>query len=513
MTFDEQATTMQREDVVTMLASNFQLSSRVDELTRQLDWFKQQLFGEKSERRVLDADGRQLSLGEWGQEDVSTTDVTVAEHQRKTRKASTKKTEVELRFDESVPVEEIILLPEGFDATAEIISTKITMRLAQRPSSFVVLKYIRPVIKTKDGSLVCAPAPAGVLGKSIADVSLLASMLIDKFKYHLPLYRQHQRMESSGIHLARSTLTQFIHRTADLLKPIYEAQLQSVLESKVLAMDETPIKAGRKGQGKMKTCYFWPIYGDRDEVVFPFSDTRAATMIHETLGNYRGVLGVDGYCAYESFVKKTDGVVLANCWAHLRRAFLKAENIEPELVTEALKCIRGLYKVEDKLKLREGKKKLELRARLSKPIVDEFFEWLRATLDERQLLPSNPFTLAAKYALDREASLKVFLEHPDVPIDTNHLEREIRPIALGRRNWLFCWTEVGAQAVGTFQSLLATCRLHDVDPYTYFVDVLQRVEDHPMSDVAALTPRLWKERFSGDPRRSAIDREVKNALP
>jgi hypothetical protein len=124
----------------------------------------------------------------------------------------------------------------------------------------------------------------------------------------------------------------------------------------------------------------------------------------------------------------------------------------------------------------------------------------------------NPFTEAASYALAREGPLRVFLEYPGVPIDTNHLEREIRPIAVGRKNWLFCWTEVGAECVGIFQGLLATCRLQGVDPYTYLVDVLQRVDDHPASDVAALTPRLWKDRFADNPRRSAIDRDVKNAV-
>jgi transposase len=442
-----------------------------------------------------------------------TVETTVAEHTRRKRPARANKDDAELRFDESVPVEEIVLRPEGVDADAEVISTKVTLRLAQRPSSFVVLKFIRPVFKTKDGSLTCAPAPAGVLGKSIADVSLLACVAIDKFSYYLPLYRQHQRMKAAGIHLARSTLTKLVHRTADLLKPIYDAQLRSILESKVLAMDETPIKAGRKRPGKMKTCYFWPIYGDRDEVVFPFSDTRAASMIHSTLGEFDGVLTVDGYGAYESYAKQVNTTVLANCWSHLRRAFIKAENVEPELTATALDFIRRLYQAEDTLARREGEKKLEQRARLSKPIVDEFFGWLRRAQDERLLLPSNPFTAAAGYALDREASLKVFLEYPDVPIDTNHLERQIRPIALGRKNWMFCWTEVGAEAVGIFQSLLSTCRLHAVDPYAYLVDVLQRVDDHPMRDVAELTPRLWKERFAAAPRTSALDREVKDALP
>jgi hypothetical protein len=167
-----------------------------------------------------------------------------------------------------------------------------------------------------------------------------------------------------------------------------------------------------------------------------------------------------------------------------------------------------LYDVEQLLgpKAVDGMKRLELRAQRCKPIVDEFFAWLKTTLQKRVLLPRNPFTEAAGYALAREKSLRVFLEFPDVPIDTNHLEREIRPIALGRKNWLFCWTEIGAHYVGVFQSLLATCRLQGIDPYSYLVDVLQRLESHPARQVADLTPRLWKEKFAADPLRSAVDR-------
>jgi hypothetical protein len=139
-------------------------------------------------------------------------------------------------------------------------------------------------------------------------------------------------------------------------------------------------------------------------------------------------------------------------------------------------------------------------------LVDGFFEWLRGVQAKLALLPSSPFAKAAAYALEREAGLKVFLEDPAVPLDTNHLEREIRPVALGRKNWLFCWTEVGARHAGVVQGLLSTCGLQGVDAHTYLVDVLQRVQAHPASAVAELTPRLWKDRFAADPLRSDLDR-------
>jgi transposase len=516
MTFDEQAATMDRKSVAALLASHQQLAARVDDLTRHLEWFKQQLFGSKSERRLVDPDGRQLSLGEWKQEDSPGTEITVAEHRRRSSKRRDDTAdESGLRFEDSVPVEEIRIPDPALDNEHEIISEKVTYRLAQRPASYVLLKYVRPVVKRKaDGMLSCPAAPASVLGKSIADVSLLACLAIDKFVYHLPLYRQHQRMAAAGIRVARSTLTGLVHRTGDLLQPIYEAQWASVLASDVVTMDETPIKAGRKVRGKMKTGYFWPIYGDRDEIVFPFSDSRSGQVLDETLGEYRGVLLSDGYTPYERYAARVNDVVHAQCWSHTRRQFLKAEDVEPELTETALGYIRRLYEEEARLKPRlvEGTKRLEKRASRCKPIVDEFFEWLKTVIEERILLPRNPFTEAAGYALAREGPLRVFLQYPDVPIDTNHLEREIRPIAVGRKNWLFCWTEIGAQYVGIFHSLLATCRLQGVDPYTYLVDVLQRVDCHPASDVAALTPRLWKERFAAEPLHSAIDRPFKNAV-
>jgi len=522
MTLDERAAAMDRKEVVALLASHQELMSSFDtlrarnaELSRQVEWFKRQLFGSKSECRVVDPEGRQLWLGEEQGDQRRTTEpgITVASHQRRRQPRPDEHDDTELRFDESVPVEEIRLQPPAGAHVGVVISEKVTCRLAQRPGVYVVLKYIRPVVKRSDGTLTCPPAPASVFGKSVADVSLLANMAVDKFRYHLPLYRQHQRMAASGIHLARSTLTGLILRSAELLEPIYHAQLASILRSAVVTMDETPIKAERTGHGTMRTAYFWPVFGDHNEIAFPFSPTRSAAVVREVLGEYCGVLLSDGYRAYESYAAEIERLVHAQCWSHTRRGFVKAESAEPELAGGALDIIARLYEQDSALKRTylPDDKKLERRTERCKPLVDEFFEWLKTTLAERVLLPSNPFTEAAGYALAREAGLRVFLEYPNVPIDTNHLEREIRPIALGRKNWLFCWTELGAECVGIFQSLLSTCRLQGIDPYVYLVDVLQRVETHPASQVERLTPRLWKEHFATDPLRSDLDRLVKNA--
>ena len=158
----------------------------------------------------------------------------------------------------------------------------------------------------------------------------------------------------------------------------------------------------------------------------------------------------------------------------------------------------------------EAEKKRQYRLEHSKPIVDKIVQWCHDQL-AKNLLPKDPLRKAIGYLLNREMELKTFLENPDVVIDTNHLEREIRPIPLGRKNWLFCWTELGAEHVGIIQSLISTCKLHKINPYTYLVDVLQRINEHPASKIEELTPRLWKERFAKNPMRSVIHPVVNNA--
>jgi len=406
--------------------------------------------------------------------------------------------------------------------------------LAQRPGSYVVLEYTTPVVKPKEFEgeidIITAPFPSTVFEGTIADVSLLAGMLVDKFIYHLPLYRQHQRMAQEGIKLSRATLTNWFHRTIPLLVPIYNAQLSNILLSRVLAMDETPIKAGRKSKGKMQKAWYWPIYGEHDEIVFTFSTSRSSDHIKKSLKGFEGTLLSDGYAGYDRYAKQINKnqsepkIIQAQCWAHTRRYFVKAEEAEPEVVAEALEQIGLLYKHEKeirKLKEQEEKRKqkdpdalrariLKIRSEKSNPVVERFFDWCYQQHQRTDLVNSNPLSRALVYTQNHKQQLKTYLSDPDVPIDTNHLERALRVIPMGRKNWLFNWTEVGAEYVGVIQSLLTTCRLHNINPYTYLTDVLQRVAQHSASRVEELTPRLWKEKFADNPLQSDLRVNLNN---
>jgi hypothetical protein len=213
----------------------------------------------------------------------------------------------------------------------------------------------------------------------------------------------------------------------------------------------------------------------------------------------------DGYTVYERYAQTINGLVHAQCWSHCRRQFVDAAAVEPALVAQTLDLIGQLYHHEAQGRERQltDQALLTFRAAHAKPVVDAFFAWLERTLREHVLLPTSPFSKAAHYALERQAALRVFLEYPNVTLDTNHLEREIRAIAMDRKAWLFCWTEVGARYVGMVQSLIASCRLQSIDPYAYLVDVLQRVDTHPAFEVHLRT-RLWKQHFAATPLRSDL---------
>lgn len=495
----------------------------VDELRRRVEWFKRQLFGAKSERRLIEPDPQQGTLGQGfatpagaGAEGKK---VRIEAHERVRKpKADANGEDATPFFDEAkVPVEVIAvpnpeiaqLAPEQY----EVVGEKATYRLAQRPGAYVVLKYVRQVVKRRDTQqLVCAPAPAGVIEGSRADVSFIAGLMVDKLAYHLPLHRQHQRLQAAGFRVSRQWLTQLMQAAASLLEPIYEAQLAAVLASRVKAMDETPIKAGLAGPGKMKAAYFWPIYGEFDEICFPYFPDRTWGNVEKALGLKPpdgAVLISDGYGAYAEYAAKV-GLTHAQCWAHSRRELFDARDVEPQPVEQGLAMIAELYAIEEEIRERglTGAAKRAHRQSQSKPKVEAFLKWVDTQLRRHDLLPSNPFIKALAYIHERRDALKVYLDDPDVPIDTNHLERALRRIPMGRKAWLFCWTELGAKHIGMLQSLLTTCRLQEIDPYDYLVDVLQRIGEHPASRVEELTPRRWKQLYAVNPMRSAVDKRV-----
>ena len=502
----------ERDSTISQLQAQLQnTQAQLQNTQAQLDWFKQQLFGQKSERRP-DISPDQLALfHQWAatEAQAAAPTIEVPAHTRRTTQRNGDEVNGQgLRFDEGVPVVDVELSCEelkGTDAEQyEIIAWKESYRLAAQPGTTVVMRYRRPVVKRKDsGELRTVPAPTGPLGHAQADVSFLAQMLVDKFSYHCPLYRQHQKLEAEGVTLARSALTQWAHQSIALLSPIAKAVMLGILAGSHIKIDETPIKAGRgkkkpDGRGTMKQGWFWPILGEDGSIAFHFSPSRGQQVVLDLIGeSFSGTLQSDGYAVYARYTAAHDSITHALCWSHTRRQFLRAEKTDPEETAHILTLIKALYAVE--AELRNGKADTEriqqTRSTRSQAIVDAIFEWITAQRHRPELLPKSPLAKALNYAAEREAGLRVFLDDPIVDLDTNDLERALRVIPMGKKNWLFCQGEVGAEHVATIQTLLASCRVHGIHPYDYLVDVLQRIDIHPAKDVAELTPARWKEAF------------------
>lgn len=512
---------LNRDELIEVAESAFRraddLQQRAEELQRRVDWFSRQLFGKKSEARAHRVEDTSTETQLWlggdlhkpSEEIDNDETITIEQHKRKVRGAKQRGagfvTSEGLRFGPETPIREVIL-PEG-DETRDLPADKkeylppdICYKIAQHKSAYFVEKTVRPKVKIKgtEPVIYTAPAPPSVIPGSLAALSFLVGLIITKYRYHIPLYRLHQMLKATGIVISRMTLTTLEHKLGELLTPLANAIHALALSRRVLLMDETPHKVWVEGLSKLQLQYMWLIYTET-EVFFAMGPGRTHDVVYQLLGLKREyILVTDGYDAYDNYARHPDARILhAYCWVHFRRQWIEAEKQDPATVKVAIKFIQGIYEVEREIKNNEltGDDKKSFRQEHAKPIVDSFHEWLQETYNKNILLPKSPIAAACNYGLTRWKGLEIFLDEPDVPADTNEGEREMRPHALGRKNWLFNMSERGSDYVAVFYTILQTCKLNGVDPHDYLMDVLPQLSNASISldDARALTPLNWKK--------------------
>jgi hypothetical protein len=274
-----------------------------------------------------------------------------------------------------------------------------------------------------------------------------------------------------------------------------------VLNDTLLTIDETRIKAGVDPiTHKMKIGQYWVVGNQRGEYVFIFYEDRGHDKVDKILKDWvndsKRVLLTDDYGAYAAFAKKTEQLIHALCWSHCRRYFIESEKVEATQVKETLRYFRKIYQFESEISKLGlvGESKKEYRQKMSAPVVEELFEHLEKERLCPSLLPGNPYTKAIAYLLDNKKELRVFLDHPEVALDTNHLERQNKMVAIGRKNYLFCSSELGAHYMGIFYSLLLSARQLGLNPRDYLTDVLTTISSTPTEELHRLTPLGWKNR-------------------
>lgn len=321
----------------------------------------------------------------------------------------------------------------------------------------------------------------------------MAQIIVDKFVYHLPFYRQAQRYEQLGMKIASSTLNGWLPAACGLLEPLYLALRFEVLQATYLQADETPIPVlDNQKKGTTHRGYHWVYYSPEKKLVFfDYQQGRGREGPKQLLVNFQGYLQSDGYQAYEQFEQRED-MVLVGCMAHARRKFEQALKSDPTRAQQALLLIQQLYMIERQAReLRMNpENRYTLRQQKARPIMDTLGQWL---VDEYpKILPKSAIGKAFYYLIARYNKIYLYLQDGRLEIDNNLIENSIRPVALGRKNYLFAGSHAGAQRAAMVYSLLGSCKLQDINPYEYLQDVLETLPEHPVNRLSELLPPNWK---------------------
>jgi transposase/uncharacterized coiled-coil protein SlyX len=378
------------------------------------------------------------------------------------------------------------------------IGWEISEKLEYRPGRLLVNVYKRPKYVSPDNGssgevgVITAPMPDHPIEKCKADVGLLSQVIVSKFADHLPLYRQDSIFEREGVSIPRATQTSWLMQTYEAIKPLGEALKEAVLESDVLFTDDSIIPLQQKGLGRVRKARLWVyVRGDPEPplAVYDFSLDRSKKRPLSFLGDYKGYVHADAYGGYDELFRR-QGIVEVGCWVHARRKFDEAVSSRQLEATEIMARIAQLYKVEDACREMSSEDRCRLRQERSKLIIDGIFE----RLEELKLitLPSEPLTKAVDYALNQRKALYRYLDDGRLKPDNNTSENAIRPLALGRKNWLFAGSERGAQAAALFLGLVQSCKACQVNPWEYFDDVLRRIMSHPVKRLRELLPDRWQ---------------------
>lgn len=379
-----------------------------------------------------------------------------------------------------------------------VIGEETSERLDVIPAQYRVIVTHRPKLACRAcEKIVEAPAPEHLIKSGIPTEAMVASVLVAKYGWHLPLYRQAKMLAVAGIDLDRSTLAFWVGYAAAELTPLYERLKQDLLASAKLAVDETPVPVLDPGRGKTKTGYFWAMprderpWGGTDPpaVVYTYAPGRGGEHLQALLATYRGIVQCDGYAPYKKLPE--DHITLAFCWAHLRRQFFDiAKGGDAPVATEALARIAALYEIEAAIRGKAAFERLAARQAQSAPLVlaiKDFFD--------RQLARESakvPIAEAIRYGLNHWNGLVRFLDDGRIELDTNIVERSMRPQALTRKNALFAGHDDGAENWAILASLIETCKLHGINPQAYLADVLTRLVNlWPNDRLDELTPWAW----------------------
>ncbi|MCP4265589.1 MAG: IS66 family transposase [Candidatus Brocadiaceae bacterium] len=470
-------------------------------LEKELSWLKRQMFGQKSEQfHSVDSAQTELNLFDEpveipGVKDAKTRDVTTNPRKRTTNRNP---------IPDDIECEEIIIEPEDAGKVCSCcgedkieIGREENKVLEYIPAHFIARNYIRPKYACKHCSeegVTIADTPNRPIDKGIAESGLLAYIMVSKFVDHLPLYRLEQIFSRYNVRIPRSTMGDWVDKVHKMLEPIIFRMKERMLATDYIQADETTIKVQEKNsKKKSKKChlgYLWP-YTDGEYIVFEYKAGRGKEGPVNFLGEFSGYLQTDGYTGYNKVVQD-NGITHVMCWAHARRKFFDALEYDKEVAELFLTKIGELYAIEKNAKdhAETADDRFKIRSK-SSPVI---LEQIKTLLDSKigEVLPKSPIGKAILYAKNHWKQLTVYVEDGRLEIDNNRIENKIRPVALGRKNWLFAGSQAGAERAALFYSIFGSCKIHGINPFEYLKDILEKVNTHPANNIDELLPMEWK---------------------
>lgn len=462
-------------------------------LQSQIELLKRMQFGQKRERFEGDPAQGVLPFEAPAEEVVQQEEVIKEQITYTRKKQSAHKGRAAL--PEHLPVEEIEIHPEGDLSEMVCIGKEVTEELECEPARFFIRRYIRYKYAAKNGGGIQTGAlPERVIDKGIPGAGLLATILTDKYIDHLPLYRQKQRFARENIPIASSTIEGWVKQALERLEPLYQ-QLKFDIKAKgYLQVDETSIKVLESDKkGACHLGWYWVYHSPLDGLVLmDYQPTRGAKGSKDMLAHFGGYLQSDGYAVYEKIGQQQQVTPVA-CWAHARREFERALDNDQTRASKALALIQQLYAVERKAKEEQlnAEQIKSLRLDQALPVLNELGKWIFAEI--KNTLPKSQIGKAMRYAMDRWDKLSAYLQDGNLQIDNNATENAIRPIALGRKNYLFAGTHEAAARAGMIYSFFAICKKHEVNPFHWLKYALQNIMSSNHKHIRDLYPHNFKK--------------------
>lgn len=466
----------------------------IQTLKLQLAQIRKMIYGSKQERFISGTHPEQLSLGIEVEPPgvVSSTTIQQINYQRVQPKPNQAPPNHPGRnkLPDHLERKIIVIEPDGITDSMKKIGEEITEELELEPGKLFVNRYVRPkYIQATTEKIVIAPMVDRPLPKVIAGAGLLAQLMIDKYVDHLPIYRICERFKRENVNIPYNTMVDWVGQAIKLIQPLYEVLKKKILNSDYIHVDETGIRVLDKDKkGSTHQGWFWAYHNSIERMIlFDYQPTRGRAAPHELLKNYKGHLQTDGLNVYNIF-KQNKNITVLNCMAHARRMFFETKPSDATRSEAALSFIQQLYAIERAVKDQNftNDQILSERQQKSIPVLNQFNQWLKINLQE--VLPKSAIYIAIAYTLHRWKELTAYSTDGKLNIDNNPVENSIRPIAVGRKNYLFAGSHEAAARSAMLYSLLGTCKLNVINPLTWLKNTLIAIPNHPVNRLEELLP-------------------------